>query len=937
MSEAVAMEWDTVFYTGRNVLAEGNYLAVATLREAVEGVLRSFTGRNTQMGFLCTTRNGQLCSANPDHLTADPSDQTSHVVIPEDYHDDVHRLMRALLREWLAESDAAVDNRDAANDRLTVRTRTPGGDRPGWAGSRRLMAIRGVNPDEVVGETDMAAGLPYVVYMDWSFPYLLRTRGDAHTRLFPFNLDTSVVNGSPLSDQGSWNRPRLVRFYIPSDFDHTRTYVTQEWRRSDEYPDGAWQAVGVPDAISWNGRARTPETASLFRADRSTARPRVKLPHDDGFLLLQRFFKWIVQAYLLLRRYRMAGAYIERDLTTLGTLEHLFELTGRSNPRDSRTTALVREAFQLTRHFKEQAHEKRTQVYDTFAQRLGPFRQLLNFWARTDQETINPSFRTAWVNDWHRFTNPLGPLAFMEIAVYLLRHSPLHEDFYRRYGDQMLVVPAGAQRTWQGAAQNNPMLVDQNVPLVADTVEALDWSKKALKVFVSINEMFMYHHARVLYGRHREVWWFTHTPPRDLNVLTRNYTRNFRRFVEYLTGMSRSDIDAYVGDLCVEDVSRWDWEDVSIGSERASPRQDPELPPDRFRQPLRRVRLLGTVANQLGRGSDVLDGAERIMKLMQLADSISRRDDWSTAHLTSFGYEVTQLSGAASSLLGSFAARAVTRTACARVAVGAAFVDVLFKQYHLTSSSLDTFRGRGNVSDVGIRALQAASAYLSLAAGITAFVPGAGWPATVVTGLLSIGTWTAAEVLQWHRDQSMPGYRRYAGQLVSMLLPEQDGQYQPPAPYQMAQYDPFARDIVHNDREQRFHLGEFRTLVQQYNRQKQQWAQRQISGSTLREFVVSVDNAWTNFPEARWRYLDMGQENQRGAYITYCQRNDYLDRQGGWPPGTQPQQQAPMAAVGPSARASTLQDPLPSPPPWRHPHPMEPETLPWQPMRITAR
>jgi hypothetical protein len=153
----------------------------------------------------------------------------------------------------------------------------------------------------------------------------------------------------------------------------------------------------------------------------------------------------------------------------------------------------------------------------------------------------------------------------------------------------------------------------------------------------------------------------------------------------------------------------------------------------------------------------------------------------------------------------------------------------------------------------------------------------------------------------------------------------------------MAQHDPFVRDVVHNDREQRFALGEFRNLVGQYNRQKQQWSRCQVGGSTLREFVVSVDQAWTNFPEARWRYLDMGQENQRGAYITYCQRNQYLDRQGGWPVGTQPQQQTAMAAAGPSARPSTLQDPLPPPPPWRHPHPMEPVIQPWQPMRITAR
>ena len=956
MPQNVPIETETILYSGRNSLAEGYWLRVLP------------PGDNRH--FLCTTRNGQLCYSHSSHITGPPSpNRTAHIEVDPALNSDPARLIETLVRLW--EEPWRDDGGRPDTGELPPRTVhyfNDHGDRPAGATHFQLRATAVSRDDQSHPEISYTAcneEAPYYdIQMDWAWPYCLVAQGRTDTQLIPFDLGESRILGREVPGARQRHPVIRVRFLRIDDpdseefFDVTRTYVTERWdgtrwrrlstsairlnwtrQRVDGYdhlPPEWFSILHPPPGIRERRRhiqqllldpATDPRTANAYLA--SFLKPRLQLPHNQNFILLHKFFLWLKEAYKLRNAFFLARGYVERDLNLLGHLDRLFDLTAQCNSDnatvtdDQVTRNKLRHGLTLTDHFRQQALAAGRQLDNVFDYQStgspanpGVFMQMINFWGDA-RGNINPSFRDVWTNDWYRFDNFLGPLTFMELALWVIRQSPHHaSDFYQRFGRQLVLPPPspGHPITAQSAETNNPMLVNPDFKAafsapaqrVFSGQEAMSWVKSALSTYGKVNDLFMLYHVSTLFSWHHNIGF------RGAHPLGRFRTTvsiaDLKGMVRQLSGMSLQQAEDFL-------------QQVLHNNGQAPTRLTP--------QAFRRAQVRIDAATQFPGHSrlpsllNALDTLIRVAKLMQMGDALlGRQQQWDGRTFAQMSSEFLGLSSTAASLLADYfqtvesTAGAVAPTTrlgrLVRTGSGRAFI---FGPFIIAAGLMDTGMaleaaarcyGDGNVLGMGVQMLKCYGAFLGVCGNLIGYIPGVGTGVSILVGTAGFALSLAADLAQLLIDGRQSTHQQHAGQIYNMLM-------QKPANTNRGTVDRFLAGLSYAARGNQPMLnacfrhtsatttgvGPFRRSLAAYFRQKGQWSDHRMGPDNMRLEAIIIDNTgtltagpladrpqntWNRFPVWLWEYTD----RPHGRPASTAEQNRYYE--GCWNRGHTPRQ-----------------------------------------------
>jgi hypothetical protein len=800
MANLESIRQDTLYFTGWNYLASSCWMKIQQVDISRD---QDDPFRNRELPKSCTNRNGLF--ARVDSLVGWSTDKFR---IPQKLNTDVQllgELMERLTNIWLWPS--GYDSRQA----------------------RLLQVLPNVHYYSYTGRhrfdrapvTRLFLGVPYRVWFDWAYPYSLVPEEDESTRLYPFgDLDSKI--GSRKVD-GKWNRPRLVRFKKAGDFDQSGLYETEILDASGKVVSKIKPPKVKPSEPKWM-QFRPPEHEWMQDdPEAKKPRPRLIMPHTDGFLLLHKYFMVLLEAYNLLRAYQLTISNFQRDMHLLDQVDHMLELSGRSNdpksPEDADTLPQIKEGFELISIFKGEAKSMAEQTEKLMVQLKPPFKWLIHFHKSDAYKKAN--------KDWYRFDNFLGPLTFFELGAWVIRQSPFAEEFYDLYGKDM-IKPVG--KTWPGVRdqEKDTMLTDPRFQ-GKETIEAVDaslaWAKRSVKIYTSVNQMYAYYHVTPIV--------------KELAPLVDKVSADeLKDFVTFLTDNPQAA--DFVDELEV------------------MARKNPNAPPPgELQSKLKKIDFPGRKSLPIiGAG---LDAFQRTVRLVTLAESLESHK-WDQNAIMAVSRDVLGLANSAATLMGKsgkFVFKKVLGPVTAALDVWI-YVDKSYQEFCLN----DYYRG-------SMRGIQAIGAGLCLAAIYTAWVPVAGWLTSTV--LVVIGTLliVAAELALWiEKKFFVSDWEEHARNLYGgVLMDVREWHY----------------DV--DVRRRSINVGPFGKLLGRYNGMKKKWNERTIGPYNHSfEWVLEDNDTWDEFPEFRWRYLERNETEHKQKYIEYCQE---LAKKRGqtWSPG----------------------------------------------------
>ena len=795
---------DTILYTGWDYVASSCWLRVATPgATATEEPL-----------YLGTTRHGFMYVTNPESMFPSTLGVHPHAYLDVALNGDPDALMRALMNFWqFGEPDLRSFSETVVHPIHFFSDRGP---------DLRPTYLRAPSLSE---------GLDYQVQMDWSFPYCLRLDGQSDsdlTMIYPFELKRSIVNGRLLNRTGDrhWNLPYSVRFRRSPNWDEDRCYITDVLRE-----DGT--AYGLP--LSPRPPSRS-DPAWMF-VD-GVPRPRLRLPHSRGFLLLHKLWLFMMEGYEHIQSFVLAQSNPLRTRYRLRSLRRMFEYAGQSNAPGSDGRRYASEAMKLIDTFSTENDRHDRDLERTYTSNSAAvFDYLVGFFGNESDWGCAESMR----RDWYSFSHFLGPLTFLELAVWIIRQSPRAQDFYLLHGRSMLRPPTG--RWVSGAQSDNSMIPDERFVEEPEPPEyvndGISWSKRTLKTYAFVNQIFMYYHAREL--------WF---PTASRGVLRQNNRPGGRmssffptledltKFAEYLAQADGSDFVQRMDDWLQDRKLQSDVYHMAIFDDAA------DL--------TRRVDTIRFAhAQQFPHIAGCLDVLSSTLALAALDEA------YRTSPGT-FGWR--QAFDTASELLG------LTDTMATLAGLdGALFFRNLNKSLPYISIGVSTYDAysafaREDYYTGSLRSLQAVGAGAILASGYLGS-SGVGATPAIVTFLSGTLVVIAADIAIWVHEHNTEPHQRYAGSLFEAICTD------PPT-------------VDHWDHLVRWPPNRVRyPLVRHLERfaeRRQVWAKAEIDARTLKD-DIDQDDTWLHFPVHLWRYLDLREASSRAAFQRQYHRGTSVD------------------------------------------------------------
>ena len=859
---------DTLFYTGWDVPALSCFLKME-LVPLLDGPEYPATVTGPDR-YSCTTRNGYICrttEAEMIDIHGPDAPFRQFYRIPKSLNGDLQALAARLFNYWEYSDEGPVPPDDDMHGTRRLR------NVPATVHyNMTRVAQRPPPPRPGVRETRLMTDVLYRIWVDWGFPYCLLAVDDegnldTGTRLIPFAIAGQGCRscGQPARPRGGWNTSCIVRFVAPPPGTPRGNYGTELcYREGDE-----WRSRTI------NPPAARPSDPAWTRCRDGDPRPRLVLPNKGGFLLLQKLWWKMCTAYKKLNCYNHVRRHLQTHLHCLGELDHMLDMEGRMTPPDEQVERRwLGHAFTTISDLNQVAEGRVAELDRGFRlpRHREPFTYIHNFWKRDEDASVNPTFQWYWDNCWWHFPHFLGPITFMELAVWIMRQSPYHVQFFNKYGHDMF-VPIRPGTSWEGDTNpaTNFMAIDRRArqsPHTIPGVAPMTWVKQSVSVYAKVVELFTYHYASSFYGWHREGALALRARLGG-TVSSFRYQPNMGQmsdFIQYVSGMDRAEVDRFVRNAMPP----------SQGG--------PGLAPATVR---RRIQFLQRVGRlRIGPIGDVLDVILRTMKLLQFGLSVQENTaQWTPQHLADTANELFGLSTTARSLLGTGATQA-GRLALRRATIyGAIFDSVL-----ASGEALEAFTDRDSEAQVH-RSMKAVGSYLCLAAIIAAGVPGAGWPVAITLGAMGTVLQYGAHVSEQAARAGLNNWRRRAEQLCTTLYTNI-----PPS----ADYPPLDRILD---------AGPFGTIRREYNQQMDVLEQRSGIGSalTLQGFVQRGDT-WSVFPGARWGYLEQGNHAARSDFIRHCEQIDSR-----WRAPTNPRAPIPDPPLLPH------DSPRPQPPSWEPP------------------
>ncbi|UJR78495.1 hypothetical protein [Sandaracinus amylolyticus] len=785
------IDTDVILFTGYRYVASSCWLHIEPVGHDDGQQVGRLRG-TTRNGFLFATSSADVTDGAFASLSPRIELSAASSRAPE-------ALMKALANFWQYGDPGAQSGRRDESRMHPVHYSTTGSQpiRPSFARAAHLME-----------------DVPYRVRMDWALPYCLKAEGQ-DTDLHPFELRSARVQGRTLERTGEshWNRTYLVRFRRSASWSTERTYVTEVLA-----DDGTVLRTISPPRPSRSDPAWMTRPPSEPSTEPGSPRPRLALPHFEGFLLLHKLWLFMVDAYEHICSFRLAQANLLRDRFRLGSLRTMFEYAGGST-EDADARRYVGEALRLIHAFSGQLDENERDLQAAYERSSdATFGYLVEVFGQEGESSIRGTMH----RDWYSFPQFLGPLTFLDLAVWLVRQSHRADDFYRRYGRDMLRPPGGS---WSAVSESDdPMIVDERFVDDPDPTElandVLGWAKRSLKVYASVNQLFVYHHARFLFEEHAIVTGgdFTHQPSLE----------ELRDFANYLAN----------------DRSSAQWEQMF--NSRVSGADVPETlyggGPGALHQRVEQVRYANrrtfpAIASALDAIASAITLTDIVARHQQDPSSLGGQQIYDLATNT------LGLTQAMASLAGYDSARFVTGLGHAL-----AVAEIGYSGYQ----AFDAFV-REDYYTGTMRSLQAAGATAVFASGFLA-ATGGGTPLAIVTWAGGTAVVIGAEIALWVDQQLREDHQRHAQALWESLQDEAIEW----------EWDEVARRpaVV---------TPALRRVLAEHAREKRRWSDATVDHRRLAN-LIDTRTTWMNFPSARWRYLDMHDDASRADYAAYCRR-----------------------------------------------------------------
>jgi hypothetical protein len=665
----------------------------------------------------------------------------------------------------------------------------------------------------------------YHLAMDWAFPFCLRGEGEEGrgTRLTPLGVGGrgSTICNTPVRPYREVRRVKFVERdgrIVTLDLDSGRELVAPPSRHADV--------------------------------------KHVKLPHQGGFIYLHKVWRSVMAARSELDKRREAREWIERDVSYLANLTHLYSMTyGSCIPGgpagQDETRGLISQVHakvtRLSRHAAEQLA-----AIDAAASEAPSLRWLAQtLWSSSH-------FHRAWRQDWQQFPHFCGPLSFLLAATWTIRTSPLSESTLERWSPFLLGRNGRGAPDVTRDESADPMLIDRayrprTEPLSDE--DQVEWMNRSVTVWAEVHKLFAHRLAAGLV--------------RFVDARADVSRERLERFLELVTGMSNNAARRHINQ-------------VLSGTGPYQPRSRV------YRERLDAVQFLSR--ESCPRLGEVTDGLLRAVQVAAFAKSIQEFGDaWTPNDFMDFGKLVLDVTDTGATILGTTGARNLSRALGPVLAGADLLCDV---------RDLPQMYAEGRASDVSLRLVQSAGSALVVLSYPLSFVPGLG-PGLLAAGTaIQVGCAIYGEVREVFRER----YQKQGMGVYSLLVFADEARelgLRSSAGFGQEWLEQAAADQLRSRFGRYLHPLQ-RHVVAKYafhrERYRLEGAIDLLDRTPTLETMLGEDYFWRFFPEGRWRYLDMGENTfqARNAYVSHCSRLS-----NSWTTHRRPSEPGPLPAPPP--------------------------------------